>query len=73
MGYLILPKTHSIGARGRDIHGAMFRMKVKKSCGNNNNSGYFLKIALPYISRILMLIFNTSIEISTFPVSWKIA
>ena len=57
----------------RDIHGAMFRMKVKKSFGNDNISGYFLKIALPYISRILMLIFNTSTEASTFPVSWKIA
>ena len=57
----------------RDIHGAMFRMKVKKSFGNDNISGYFLKIALPCISRILMLIFNTSIETSTFPVSWKIA
>ena len=40
----------------------MFRMKVKKSFGNDNISGYFLKIALPYICRILMLIFNTSIE-----------
>ena len=56
-----------------DIHGAMFRMKVKKSFGNDNIPGYFLKIALPYVSRILMLIFNTSIETSTFPVSWKIA
>ena len=37
-------------------------MKVKKSFGNDNISGYFLKIALPYISRILMLILNTSIE-----------
>ena len=46
----------------RDIRGAMFRMKVKKSFGNDNISGYFLKIALPYICRILMLIFNTSIE-----------
>ena len=57
----------------RDIHGAMLRMKVKNSFGNDNISGYFQKIALPYISRILMLIFNTSIETSTFPVSWKTA
>ena len=57
----------------RGIHGAMFRMKVKKSFGDENISGYFLKIALPYISRILMLIFNTSIETSTFLVGWKIA
>ena len=60
----------------RDIHDAMFKIKVKKSFGNDNISGYFLKIAFPYVSRILMLIFiifNTSIETSTFPVSWKIA
>ena len=56
-----------------DIHQAVSRIKAKKSFGNDNISGYFLKIALPYISRILMLIFNTSIETSTFPVSWKIA
>jgi len=53
----------------RDIHGAMFRMKVKKSFGNDNISGCFLKIAFPCIFRILMLIFSTSIETSTFPVS----
>ena len=44
----------------RDIHGAMFRMKIKKSFGDDNISGYFLKVALPCISRILMQIFNTS-------------
>ena len=79
----LLPREISINGGGRifdfretnarDIHGAMFRMKVKKSFGNDNISGYFLYIALPYISRILMPIFNTSIETSTFPVSWKIA
>ena len=56
-----------------DTHQAVSRIKVKKSFGNDNISSYFLKIAFPYISRILMLIFNTSIETSTFPVSWKIA
>ena len=57
----------------RDIHDAMFKIKVKKSFGNDNISGYYIKITFPYVSRILMLIFNTSIEPSTFPVSWKIA
>ena len=57
----------------RDIREEMFRLKVKKSFGNDNISGYFLKIAFPLISRMLMLIFNTSIETSTFPVTWKIA
>ena len=79
----LLPREISINGGGRifdfretnarDIHGAMFRMKVKKSFGNDNISGYFLNIALPYISRMLMPIFNTSIETNTFPVSWKIA
>ena len=50
----------------------MFSMKVKKNFGNDNISGYFLKIAWPYVSRILILNFNTSIETSTFSVSWKI-
>ena len=51
----------------RDTYEAM------RSFSNDNISGCFLKIAFPYIFRILMLIFNTSIETSTFPVSWKIA
>ena len=55
------------------MYGVISRTKVKKSFGNDNISGYFLKIALLYISRILMLIFNTSIETSTFPVTSKIA
>ena len=78
-----LSKKFSINGRGRtfdfkgnhetDTHVAMSRVKVKKTIGNDNISGYFLKIALPYSSRILMLIFNTSIEASTIPVTWKIA
>ena len=56
-----------------DIHQAVSRIKVKKSFGNDNISGYFLNIAFPYISRILMIAFNTSIERSTFLASWKIA
>ena len=35
-----------------DMHQAVSRIKVKKSFGNDNISGYFLKIAFPYISRI---------------------
>ena len=49
-----------------DIHQTVSRINVKKSFGNDNISGYFLKIAFPYISRILKLIFNTSMETSTF-------
>ena len=57
----------------RDIHETILRIKVKNSFGNDNISSYFLKIAFPYLSRILMLIFSNSIETTTFPVSWKIA
>ena len=32
-----------------------------------------MRIAFPHISKILMLIFNTSIETNIFPVSWKTA
>ena len=79
----LLSREISINGRGRifdfreinerDIHEAMFSMKIKKSIGNDYISGYFLKIAFVYISRILMLLFHTSIEKSTFPASWKIA
>ena len=56
-----------------DIHQAVFRIKVQKSFSNDIISGYFLKITFPYISRVLIIIFNTAIETSAFPVSWKIA
>ena len=79
----LLSKEISINGDGRifdfreinegDIHEAICRIKVKKSFGNDSISGYFLKIAFPYISRILMLIFNTSIEASTFMISWKVS
>ena len=75
----LLSKEISINGDGRifhfreinegDTHEAICRIKVKKSFGNDDISSYFLKIAFPYIARILMLIFNTSIETSTFPVS----
>ena len=46
---------------------------LKKSFGNDSISSYFLKITFPYISRVLILTFNTSIETNTSPFSWKIA
>ena len=36
-------------------------------------SSYFLKLALPFIENSLAFMFNTSIETSIFPDSWKIA
>ena len=36
-------------------------------------SSYFMKLALPYIENSLAFLFNTSIETSQFPDSWKVA
>ena len=56
-----------------DLQKAMAKMKIKKSFGNDNISGYFLKIAFAVISSSLLRIFNVSIETNTFPDTWKIA
>ena len=39
----------------------------------DNISSYFLKLALPFIGNSLAFMFNTSIQTSMFPDSWKIA
>ena len=41
--------------------------------GTDNISSCFLKLALPFIENSLAFLFNTSIETSMFPDSWKIA
>ena len=56
-----------------DLQKAMAKMKIKKSFGNDNISGNFLKIAFAVISSSLLKIFNVSIETNTFPDAWKIA
>ena len=58
---------------GDDLHKGMAKMKIKKSFGNGNIWGYFLKIAFAVISSSLLKIFNVSIETNTFPYAWKIA
>ena len=40
--------------------------------GTDNISSYCLKIALPFIENSLAFLFNTSIETSRFPHSWKV-
>ena len=40
--------------------------------GNDNISGYFLKVAFHLLSRILEVIFNISIETSALPYTWGI-
>ena len=47
--------------------------ETTKSFGTDNISSYFLKLALPFIENSLAILFNTSIETSRFPDSWKVA
>ena len=46
---------------------------MSESFRNDNVSYFFLKLALPYIENSLAILFNTSIETSTFPDAWKLA
>ena len=57
----------------KDIKDAFSKVKTAKSFGTDNISSYFMKLALPYIENSLAFLFNTSIETSQFPDSWKVA
>ena len=57
----------------KDIRDAFAKVKTAKSFGIDNISSYFMKLALPYIDTSLAFLFNTSIETSQFPDSWKVA
>ena len=57
----------------QQIRDAFAKVKTAKSFGVDNISSYFLKLALPFIENSLALLFNTSIETSQFPDSWKVA
>ena len=57
----------------KDIRDAFAKAKTTKSFVVDNISSYFLKLALPYIENSLAFLFNTSIETSRFPDSWKVA
>ena len=57
----------------KDIRDAFAKVKTAKSFGTDNISSYFMKLALPYIENSLAFLFNTSIETSQFPDSWKVA
>ena len=48
-------------------------MKTSKSFGKDSISCYLLKPALPFIENSLACLYNTSIETSQFPDSWKLA
>ena len=47
--------------------------QTTKISGVDNISSFFLKLTLPLVGNSLALLFNASIETSTFPDSWKIA
>ena len=57
----------------QQIRDVFAKVKTAKSFGVDNISSYFLKLALPFIENSLAFLFNTSIETSQFPDSWKVA
>ena len=57
----------------REIREAFANIKTTKGFGTDNISSYFLKLALPLIENSLAHLFNTSIQTSQFPDSWKVA
>ena len=66
-------KFHFRTIEVQEIRDAFAKVKTAKSFGIDNISSYFLKLALPSIENSLAFMFNTSIETSMFPDSWKIA
>ena len=66
-------KFHFRTIEVQEIRDAFAKVKTAKSFGIDNISSYFLKLALPFIENSLAFMFNTSIETSMFPDSWKIA
>ena len=57
----------------QEIRDAFATVETAKSFGTDNILSYFLKLALPFIENSLAFLFNTSIETSRFPDSWKVA
>ena len=57
----------------QEVRDAIAKTKTSKSFGKDNISCYFLKLALPLIENSLACLFNTSVETSQFPDSWKLA
>ena len=57
----------------QELRDAVGKLKNSKSFGNDNISSFFLKLALPFVAKSLLKIFNTSLETSKFPDTWKTA
>ena len=66
-------KFHFRTIEVQEIRDAFAKVKTATSFGTDDISSYFLKLALPFIENSLAFVFNTSIETSFFPDSWKIA
>ena len=56
-----------------DVTQAKNQIKTTKSVGIDKISTYFLKIAIPYVSKSIAQLLNISIRNSIFPDSWKTA
>ena len=56
----------------QEIRDALAKVKTTKGFGVDNISSFFLKLALPFAEYSLTLSFNTTIETSIFPESWKL-
>ena len=57
----------------QELRDAVGKLKNSKSFGNDNISSFFLKLALPFVAKSLLKIFNTSFETRKFPDTWKTA
>ena len=55
------------------IRDAIDKTKTPKGFGNDNISSYFLKLAMPYITKSLASMFNKSLEKREFPAIWQTA
>ena len=66
-------KFHFRAIEVQEIRDAFAKVKTARSFGIDNISSYFLELALPFIENSLTFMFNTSIQTSMFPDSWKIA
>ena len=56
-----------------DVAQAMNQMKTAKSAGTAKISSYFLKLAIPYVSKSTAQLLNISTRNNIFPESWKTA
>ena len=51
----------------QELRDAVGKLKNSNSFGDDNISSFLLKLALPYIAKSLLKIFNTSLETGKFP------